>query len=312
MWTTNYTNSTNSTSVPQLSYCGQLFNLKIRHYNQSTPASFTASLSAVITIGLSYPFIVVLNIFIVVAFCKKPALRTRGNIPLGALAVTSLANGAICFPLRFAKEILYQLNIEPNCYLEIFSSSSTHIVALTSLLQVNLLNCERFVGLKFPIWHRVHVTKTRLFKATVFPWFISVIVNMPKLFRDEGETVVDGIAIATTISTMVFAVMIWRVIAERNQVHPGPQPSQPSTTFTNSEKKAAKLAAYLAVESFIIRVVPVIVIYGVLDKQDSPNVAETIKSCTLSLNALLFPIIYGATNSDIRRACLELLKCHCT
>ena len=120
MWSTNHTNSTHSSSVPQLnSYCGQLFHLKIRHYNQSTPASFTASLSAVITIGLSYPFIVALNIFIVVAFCKKPALRTRGNIPLGGLAVTSLTNSAICFPLLFAKEILYLLKIEPNCYLEI-------------------------------------------------------------------------------------------------------------------------------------------------------------------------------------------------
>ena len=203
MWSSNNTNSTNSSSVPQLSNCDQFFYLIIRTLKQITPASLTASLASLTTTSLSTPFIVILNTFIVVAFYKKPAIRTQANIILGAIAVTDLANGAVCCPLFLAREIVYQMKLEPNCYLEGVVNLSI-FTGLISALQISLLNCERFLGLKFPIWHRNNITKKRLLTAVVLSWFVSAILISLKVFRIEGEILLLLMSIGSSISTISF------------------------------------------------------------------------------------------------------------
>ena len=108
---------------------------------------------------------------------------------------------------------------------------------------------------------------------------------------------------------MVLAVMIWRVIAVRNQVQAGSHQNQPSATFTNAEKKAAKLATYLAVGYLFTRVAPFIASIWINAKPELRNVVAPILYSLRFLNALLNPIIYGVLNTDIRQACLELIKC---
>ena len=131
-----------------------------------------------------------------------------------------------------------------------------------------------------------------------------------KFFRAEGGFLILSISVASSISTMVFAVMIWRIIAVRSrQVQPGSHQNQPSATLTNSEKKAAKLATYLAVGFLFTRVVPLIVVSGMLAKQELRNVVAPFLYSLRFLNALLNPIIYGVLNTGIRQACLDLMKC---
>ena len=200
------------------------------------------------------------------------------------------------------------MKLEPNCYLEIALNLS-FFTAMTSALQINLLNCERFLGIHFPVWHRSNVTVKRLVVAAAVAWFVGAISVVFKFFRAEGRFLVLSILVASSISTMVFAIMIWRGIAVRNLVQAGSHQNQPNPIFTNAEKKAAKLATYLAVGYLFTRVVPFVALILINAKPELRNVVAPILYSLRLLNALLNPIIYGVLNTDIRQACLDLMKC---
>jgi len=258
---------------------------------------------------LTCPSVVFLNMLVLLAFYKKPALRTQANVLLGAMALNDLVRGAVGSPLFVARELTYQMRHESNCYVNLASVYSTRIFYVDILLTI--INCERYLGIKYPMWHRIHVTKSRLLVAAVVSSLVVLISMIVRTFTDEGRFLMTFILVLCTIGTLSFAVLIWRVIVKRNQTfHVDSGQNQPSSSMTRSERKAAKMATYLALGFLFTRIIRLVLLTFIFTRQYWMNIAQPLVHSLSLMTSLVNPLIYSVMNQDIRKACMELIKCN--
>jgi len=222
------------------------------------------------------------------------------------MAVTDLVNSAVSSPLFVVREIIYQLRQEPNCYVSI-SLFSVSKLAIASAIIMTAINVERYLGLKYPLWHHIHVTKSRLAVVAVISWILACSLTTLQIFMGKGFAfAVFVLLVVCTIAALVFAMMISRVISKRNQVHPLNLPQSEHASISDS--KSAKMAMFMALGFLFTRIIPVIIIIAIASKQEWVKVAAPLRKATILMNPLLNPLIYGLLNRGIRNACLELIK----
>ena len=305
MTATNETSRANSsTSASLFSVCQTYDDLK--DPNKATFASLATSFTTLIATSLTCPLTIFLNALVLMAFYTKPALRTQANVLLGAMALNDLLRGSISYPLFMAKEIVYQMRRQHNCYASVmlFVTSSP-----VSDLLLTALNCERFIGLRFPMWHRVHVTKPRLLIIAIASFLTAFIGAAVRVFKEEGRFLLVPMFVISTAATFVFAILIWRVIIKRNQeVQPLAHPNQ-NASVSSSEKKAGKIATYLAMAFFATRLIPLVLLTALVTEHNLMYEAEPVLQALSSLNSVVNPLIYGLMNDSIKKACIEIVKC---
>lgn len=301
----NASNTTRSVNFSIISICQVLGELK--DPDKATPVSLAASFSVVIASILTCPLSIFLNIMILLAFYTKATLRTKANVLLGAMVMNDLASGAVGCPLFLAKEIMYLMRRHPNCYLNL---TLFNTVSPVSFILLTAVNCERFLGLKFPIWHRVHITKRRLVFVAVVSFLVGQSMSILRIFVEEIRVLMLFLVVACTAATFIFAALIWQVILQRNQEVRNQQQNQPRALATRSERKAAKIATYTALSFLFTRIIPLILMTSMLTNQDCVKyVAEPLTMGLYFMDVFINPLIYGLMNQNIKKACLEIIKC---
>lgn len=203
-----------SPSLEVLSICRSLG--EIKDPNKATSISLATSLSVIITTALTFPFAVILNGLVLLAFYKNPALRRQAHVFLMALAFVDLVRITLASPSFIFKEVIYQKKLEPNCYVMVIFFNATMLAPSDMLLAA--MNCERFIGLKYPIWHRVNVTKSGLAKVSFACCILGASVSLIRTFATTATQVLTLLVFgASSLTTLMFAVLIWWVIKKRNQ-----------------------------------------------------------------------------------------------
>ncbi|KXJ26095.1 hypothetical protein AC249_AIPGENE6486 [Exaiptasia diaphana] len=243
-----------------LSICNSIGELKNPHL--ATPASLKASLAAVITTGAACPFAVVLNSLVLLAFYKKPSLRTQSNVMIGIMAANDLVKAGIGGAFFISKEINYQMEHDPKCPVLVGLALSASIV---SDIIVAGMNLEKYVALQFPYWHRVNVTARRILTTALVSILTGFLLTVIRVFSEAGRFLVVLPFAICIISTSIFAVSIWRVISKRNRQIQAQSEQANVTTLTSSERKAAKMATYIAVGLLFTSIIPLLLLTMVSD-----------------------------------------------
>ena len=84
-------------------------------------------------------------------------------------------------------------------------------------LMLSVMNCERLIGLRYPFWHRVHVTKSRLIKTAFACFVIGITSSQIRNFTEAGRVSNFLVFSCSWLCTLIFAVLIWWTIKQRNQ-----------------------------------------------------------------------------------------------
>lgn len=121
--------------------------------------------------------IIVSNALILVAFIRKPKLRTRTNFFIAGLVVSDLLVGIVCLP-SYMFILLYQSysnqiqsSVHSNVYrvwmtVDLFGGAA-------SVLHLTMISLERYYALKWPFRHRVS-SRRRYYVSLVFVWCLAV------------------------------------------------------------------------------------------------------------------------------------------
>ena len=117
------------------------------------------------------PFIIIGNLFVVLAVYKNYNLRTPTNYILTSLAVNGMVTGVAlaldCYPAVFSLKTWYP-NMADLLSLPLFTSSSStllHIVALT---------VDRYIAVTKPLKYPALVTPKRVSYAIATIWILSL------------------------------------------------------------------------------------------------------------------------------------------
>lgn len=188
-----------------------------KNFHEPSDLSLDTSLATIITTSLAWPLSLALNILMLVVFYRdKSLLRShKSNILLAALAVNDLLRSLFGTPLLFMKQMSYQYKLEPNCY--VIALLATVVANVVSELIVTALNCERFLSLKCPIWHRSNIRKNHFYAIICGSYTIGIGLAVVRNFRTEAKLPFFMIYFACCIITLVLSVLIWWEIAKRKK-----------------------------------------------------------------------------------------------
>ncbi|XP_028515984.1 sphingosine 1-phosphate receptor 5-like [Exaiptasia diaphana] len=224
------------------------------------------------------------------------------------MAANDLVKAGIGGAFFISKEINYQMEHDPKCPVLVGFTLRASIV---SDIIVAGMNLEKYVALnlRFPYWHRVNVTARRILNTALVSILAGYLLTVIRVFSEAGRFLVVLPFAICIISTFIFAVSIWRVISKLNRQIQAQSEQANVTTLTSSERKAAKMATYIAVGLLFTSIIPLLLLTMVIQNSDSKITAEPLLQSLPLLGCLINPIIYGFMNRDIRKACKEMINC---
>ena len=150
-------NTTFSTSSP----C-----LHLRNLANSSPDVRALLIARIVVNAFTSPFIIVLNILVMVAMKTKPQVRTKSNIALACLSTTDLAVGVVLQPLYIAIASSLLSSYLTFCTINELSNTISLICLLASFHHLVLMSAERYVAIKHPFLYEGLVTKVRIIIAS--------------------------------------------------------------------------------------------------------------------------------------------------
>ena len=230
------------------------------------------TLSLQLTIGataVACPWIISLNMFVILVIKKVRELQTNSNILIANLAVTDLLVGAVSMPLSIAvdalilrgtvsRSIVFLLNeIGISVLIVLYTISYHHLL---------LIAWERYVAIVKWTEYKVLVTKRRLKKYTVIAWMDSVtkvVLHQALVFAEVPHEVLFVLDLAInlswlteTLTLLYFYRMIYILVRRQNRC----EISQLSALIkAKMERKLAYTAFLLLMAAFVCSV-PILVV----------------------------------------------------
>ena len=110
--------------------------------------------------------------------------KTAKNLLFIGMTAADLIRSVFASPLFITKEIMHQKKLEPSCLVVVAYLNSG--LFLPGEMILSAMNCERFIGIKFPIWHRVHITQSRLIKVGVASYVVGCTVTVARSITGKG------------------------------------------------------------------------------------------------------------------------------
>lgn len=127
--------------------CGKLNNL--------TSEVYASVVSTTVINTVTFPFIIVLNLLVMIVVKTKPRLsmlRTTSNVVVACLAATDLMVGLIVQPLRIpvAVFVLQGDSSSESCELQATLRHLTRFLCGSSLIHLVLMSGERYLAISHP------------------------------------------------------------------------------------------------------------------------------------------------------------------
>ena len=118
----------------------------------------------------------ILNSLVVLLYFKDKRLQTTANVLVLALALTDLFVAVVCQPVTIVN-IALKLNGIYSCVFQFISSTLTEVgIGLSRCTVFFTITIERLLAVRWPLKHRVLVTKSRLKKTFLIETAIYVVV----------------------------------------------------------------------------------------------------------------------------------------
>ena len=290
---------------------GNAYQQCVNDFNRLNTANAWALILANMT---TIPITITLNLLVVICITRTERLRSKcSTVLLAHLAVTDVLVGVVAQPSQIAFVICFWSKECNFCFLEFIGLAPTVFLMFLSLLHLDIVAVERYIGIKHALMYGSIVTQHKLKVAVIAAWIISTCLFLFNLVPSESN--LHDIIYLTLLSIFVFVIIFcytfmfresWR---QKKLIHAQLGPEQNASR--TREFKAMRTTA-LVVGSVMLSVGAIILFKLVLY---AINVSETMDTilwfCFLtSLNSLVNPLIYFWRVDDLRATVKRFLKCY--
>ncbi|KAK3721640.1 hypothetical protein QZH41_003662 [Actinostola sp. cb2023] len=175
-------NTGNNTTIPQCPASPFTAHSYFPNYATKASSIATAALN-----GVSMPFTILLNAFMMIIIVKNPSLRQKERVmAVLYLSVTDLFTGLISQPLFIAKEISHLNNTERDCAVEEAFYFIFPIFVNASLFHLVVVAYDRHVAINQPYQYFTRITVRRLTYTSIVFWTLAIV----KIFIFKLKTLV--------------------------------------------------------------------------------------------------------------------------
>ena len=279
------------------------------------------TLSLQLTIGataVACPWIISLNMFVILVIKKVRELQTNSNILIANLAVTDLLVGVVSMPLSIAVDALILRGTVSRSIVFLLNEIGISVLIVLCTISYHhllLIAWERYVAIVKWTEYKVLVTKRRLKKYTVIAWMDSVtkvVLHQALVFAEVPHEVLFVLDLAInlswlteTLTLLYFYRMIYILVRRQNRC----EISQLSALIkAKMERKLAYTAFLLLMAAFVCSV-PILV---VMTSASYSPVFSTYSALrwvyiVVQINSLANPVLYFYRNKRYRKALLQMI-----
>ena len=169
--------------------------------------------------GLTCPFIILLNILVIVAVKTKRHLRSKSNIALACLATTDLLVGLFVQPLLIASASLL-VKGEANMFCNAFKVCElvTLKCCVASLCHLLLISAERYIAIKHSLQYDNLVTEIRIIIASGLMWVTTILLPLEDISTTRKQSLGKLTVLLTMPLFIIFFAMIFFNVAVYKEV----------------------------------------------------------------------------------------------
>ena len=168
--------------------------------------------------AVSCPFVILLNILVMVAVKTNRRLRTKSNVSLACLATTDLVVGLVVQPLQIVRHS-FILKGETGIICSTLGAIRVTITTkclISSLYLFVLLSAERYIAIKHPLTYENLVTEVRIIAATGLAWAVAIAIPTEDFWPPNIQYV--GILLAVITQLISLAVVIYLNVSVYREV----------------------------------------------------------------------------------------------
>lgn len=288
------------------------------------PAKISLDLHAVFIFiiavnALTCPFIILLNILVILTVKAKRHLRSKSNIALACLATTDLVVGLVVQPLLIASASLL-VKGEANMFCTAFKVSQRVTVkcCVASFHHLLLINAERYIAIKHSMQYDNLITEIRIIIASSLVWVTTIFLPLEDMLTTEKRSVAK-LTVLLTVPLVILVAMIYFNGAVYQEVRRNEK--QIAANQVSLEAKAKLLknnkAFYLTIIVLLavfLCYIPANICFAIFRsaKDSIPakigHVVVHLLSLMPILNSLINPLIYVVRIRYFRVAFIQLLS----
>ena len=262
------------------------------------------------------PFIIILNVLVMIAVKTKARLKTHSNITLCCLAFTDVLVGIIAQPVFTSVTILTMQGetSSKHCTLQRLSKIVVKTLCGASFCQLALISVERYLAIKHPFTYTNHVTKARILGLSALTW-LSIVVQacIPFLITDDNILLtVSYFRFPFLVAIIVFCqIAVYRESRRHEKQIATHQVAAQAREKFLKERKALKLTTtvlFILVLCYLPSIIVRILLQtSTINGVKTAYIAFFTTSFVAILNSLINPVIYCVRIRHFRIAFIEIL-----
>jgi len=269
--------------------------------------------------AISCPFVILLNILVMVAVKTKRQLRTKCNISLASLATTDLVVGLVVQPLLiFHYSFMLKAETDIICSrLAKVTVAITRSCVIASLTHVVILSLERDLAIKHSFAYENLVTEVRIIVASGLAWAVAIIFLIEYFWPGNVQYV--RILAAVIIQFICYALAVYLNVSVYREVRRNEkQIISNQVSLVVKEKllknKKAFYCTIIVMLTIFMCYFPESVIVVILISSVKDSIPINVKHILFHLlslfsvmNSLFNPLIYAVRIRYFRVASIQLL-----
>ncbi|KAK3752645.1 hypothetical protein QZH41_000996 [Actinostola sp. cb2023] len=305
----------NNTAIPRCLFASPL----TWHSSFSSNAVTVSSIATAAINGVSMPFTIMLNAFMIISIVKNSSLRQKERVmAVLYLSVTDLFTGLISQPLFIAKEISHLNNTEADCAVEEAFYTSLGVLSTASLFHLVVVAYDRHVAINQPYQYFTRITVRRLTYTSIAMWLLAVVWYGSFLLSQACPlpyktflNILNDIGFTTPLLVMIY----WygRIFFTLRRTKLKMQQERATRDNQVGQKKKSVSLLVILTGSFLISYLPVTVLIFRMSLTESDirspvhfaifPIVETL----VILNSLLNPVVFCSTTSELKKECRKFL-----
>ncbi|CAH3167319.1 unnamed protein product [Porites evermanni] len=261
------------------------------------------------------PFVIVLNLLVMIAVKTKARLRSMSNIALACLASTDVMVGLVVQPLLIAQmvNLIQGETTAGACSVQSATGFFITFFCFSSSLHLFLITVDRYIAIMRPYIYIQTVTKARVLIATALAWTLSVIVHIVSFIDEERfRTIISVVVVSLVAIIAVCNIIVYREVHRHEKQIAAQQVDVVTRENFLSQKRAFKLTLTI-IALLVISFLPVI-IFRRLKEPLKRIVSFGTLSCIFmavyslpAFNSFVNPFIYCIRLRQFRVSFIELL-----
>ena len=269
--------------------------------------------------ALSCPFVILLNVLVIVAVKTNRQLRTKSNVSLACLASTDLLVGLVVQPLqivRYSFMLKGETGIICSTLAKIRATFTTKCT-ITSLNLSVLLSAERYIAIKHSFVYENLVTEVRIIVATGLAWAVAIAIPIedfwPPKIKYVGLLLVISMQLISIASVVYLNVSVYREVLRNEKQIIANQVSLEAKEKLVQNKKAFYCTVVVLL-SISLCYFPANIIVAIMISFLKDSITINVKLIMANLitllpvlNSLFNPLIYAVRIRYFRVAIIHLL-----